>query len=67
MPTYRATVAYPRANAEAATAALRGALRLKIPSHRSPDWSTLEVAGPEEHVDARGNVWFQYHGTVGCR
>ena len=64
--TFRATVAYPYDNQDHATAALRGALRLKVPAEPGPDWSTLQVTGPEELIDARGNVWFEYRGEVAC-
>lgn len=64
MRKYSATVAYPTASVGAATSALRGALRLRMTGNQRPDWATLEVAGPDERVDARGKVWFEYHGTV---
>ena len=63
---YSATVAYPFASADAATSALRGALRNRMTNDQRPDWATLNVTGPEERVDARGNVWFEYRGTVAC-
>jgi hypothetical protein len=61
---YSATVAYPVVSIAGATSALRGALTLKIPMGHRPDWATLEVNGPQERVDSRGRVWFEYHGTV---
>lgn len=64
MLTYRATAVYPYDNAERATSAFRGALRLQIPSDQAPDWSTLQVTGPEKRVDARGRVWFEYRATA---
>jgi hypothetical protein len=66
VPSYRATIAYPYASAEGATAVLRGALRRMVPADQTPDWSTFDVTGPEERVDVRGNVWFEYRGTVAC-
>lgn len=64
MRTYHATVAYPYDNAERATSALRGALRVKMPTDQTPDWSTLEVAGPKKLIDQRGRAWFEYRATV---
>jgi hypothetical protein len=61
---YSATVAYPVASIAGATSALRGALSRSMPMGHRPDWATLEVTGPQERVDARGRVWFEYHGTV---
>jgi hypothetical protein len=51
---FSATVAYPFESLDRATSALRGALRGKMRPHDRPDWSTLEVTGPDKRVDAPG-------------
>ncbi len=67
---YEALTVLPYPNLERATAALRAELRHKALKHgpsQVPDWSTLEVIGPVESTDARGQVWFEYLATVQSR
>ncbi len=65
--TFTATAAYPYDNFERATAGLRAALRhqLLVGGIRGLRvWDTFVVTGPTTTKDARGNIWFEWAGTV---
>lgn len=68
--TYEATTALPYPHVMRASAGLRGALRRQIVDDGllvMPDWSTFKVTFTNEAFDARGQILFQYRGSVECR
>jgi hypothetical protein len=67
MYTYRATVTLPTSHRERAIAALRQEVVRLSTAERGlevPDWSTMSMTGPEETYGPRGEVFFEYRGTV---
>jgi hypothetical protein len=67
MYTYRATVTVPTSHRERAIVALRQEMVRLSTAERGlevPDWSTLSMIGPEETYGPRGEVLFEYRGTV---
>jgi hypothetical protein len=66
--TYKAAAALPYDDQERAGAALRGQLRIMaIAGGATPDWSTLEIAGPTEVPGWHGVSWFEWHGSIRAR
>jgi hypothetical protein len=67
--TYKAAAALPYDDREHAAPALRGQLRIMaIAGGATPDWSTLEIAGPTEMPGLHGGIsWFEWHGSVRTR
>ena len=62
---YRAAAAYPYDNAEEATTALRGQLRIMtLAGGGIPDWSTLAVEGPTESTGLHGPPWYEWIATL---
>jgi hypothetical protein len=67
MYTYRASVTLPAAHADRAVAALRQEVQRLSTAERGlevPDWSTMSMTGPEETYGPRGEVLYEYRGTV---
>jgi hypothetical protein len=67
MYTYRATVTLPISHRERAIVALRQEIVRLSNAERGlelPDWSTMSTTGPEEAYGPRGEVLFEYRGTV---
>jgi hypothetical protein len=67
MQTYRATVTIPTANGDTAVVALRQQMLRLSQAERGmevPDWPTMRVQGPEEVYGRRGEILFEYRGTV---
>lgn len=67
MQTYRAAVTLPTANGDSALAALRQEVQRLSQAERGmevPDWSTMRMEGPEEVYGRRGEILFEYRGTV---
>ena len=67
MYTYRAAVTLPFSHRERAVAAIRQEVVRPFTAERGmeePDWSTLSMTGPEETYGPRGEVLFEYRGTV---
>ncbi|MCU1668981.1 MAG: uncharacterized protein JWP40_1908 [Blastococcus sp.] len=64
--TYKAAAALPYDDRERAAAGLRGQLCIMaIAGRATPDWSTLEIAGPTEMPGLHGGIsWFEWHGSV---
>jgi hypothetical protein len=59
-------VAYPYADLERATAALRGELRrVAAAAGKMPDWATLTIEGPAEAAGTHGRTWYVWAATVG--
>lgn len=62
---YRAAAAYLHDNADEATAALRGQLRIMaLAGGGTPDWSTLVVDGPTESTGHHGRRWYEWTATL---
>ena len=67
MYTYRATVTLPFSHRERAIAALRQEVARLSTAERGleePDWTTMSMTGPEEMYGPRGEVLYEYRGTV---
>jgi hypothetical protein len=67
MYTYRATVTLPFSHRERAIAAIRAeVVRLSTAERglEEPDWATMSMTGPEEMYGPRGEVLYEYRGTV---
>ncbi|WP_347059659.1 hypothetical protein ABC795_04225 [Blastococcus sp. HT6-30] len=62
---YKAAAALPYDDRERATAGLRGQLRLMaVCDDATPDWTTLNVAGPTPSPGLHGRTWFEWSATV---
>jgi hypothetical protein len=67
MYTYRATVTLPVSHRERAIASLRQEVVRLSTAERGlevPDWSTMAMTGPEETYGPRGEILYEYRGTV---
>ena len=67
MYTYRATVTLPTSHRDRAVAALRQEVVRLSTAERGlevPDWATMSMTGPEETYGPRGEVLYEYRGTV---
>ena len=71
MPRYKASTAQPAVHLDQATSSLRRELRQLILEDDElsglPDWTTLRVWGPFEVFDERGEIRYEYRGSVECR
>ena len=66
-PTFTANTALPYAHSDRAAMGLRAQLRMAMRDAGifSPlDWSRMEVTGPEEHRETRGQTWFDYWASI---
>lgn len=65
---YEASVTLPFPDLERATAALRGALRLRAAYAKDgpqvPDWTTLIVTALDPGTDDHGRTWWRWSGSV---
>jgi hypothetical protein len=62
---YRAAAALPHVNRMQALDGLRGQLRIMaVAAGATPDWATLEVAGPHEVADTQSPTRFEWHASV---
>jgi hypothetical protein len=62
---YRAAAALPHENRTRALDGLRGQLRIMaVAAGATPDWATLEVAGPDEVAGAQPPTRFEWHASV---
>jgi hypothetical protein len=67
MYTYRANVTLVTAHRDRAVKALQQEVRRLSQVERGleePDWTTMQVEGPEEVFGPRGEVVFEYRGVV---
>ena len=64
---FHAVTLLPYRHDERAADELRAALRrqlLNADMYETALWDTFEVTGPVEIEDDRGQVWFEYRGSV---
>lgn len=67
---FEATTAQLYPHAGRATAALRGELRRQMAERgltEPPDWSTLEISGPDTFTDLTGRTWFSWTAQFDSR
>lgn len=64
---FTASTSLPYQHLERATAGLTAELRRQLVAadlHEMPNWESVQVTGPVEFTDLRGQTWYEYRATV---